>query len=129
MACYRVVLLIFVLLIFSPSSVDMLWVCSCLEWFLCLGLFGLLWSFLWSWIRIHVLLVGICLFLVLVCHEWRWISWTRNSVFPHSQALSSLLFVFCVVLSKSMCISTFRSLDILLIDSAFSLCFFLVAIF
>ena len=60
---------LFVLLIFSTSSVGRLWVCSCLEQFLCLCPFGSMWSFLWSSIRVRVLLVGICSFLVLVCSE------------------------------------------------------------
>ena len=34
--------------------------------------------------RVHALLIGICSFLVLVCREWRWISWTRNHVFHYS---------------------------------------------
>ena len=39
---------LFVLLIFSTLSVSKLWVYNCLEQFLCLGPFGLMWSFLWS---------------------------------------------------------------------------------
>ena len=127
-------LLLFVLLIFVTSSVGRLWICSCLGRFLCLGLFGSMWSFLWSSIRVRVLFVGICSFLVLVCREWRWISWTRNHVFDHGLALSCLIF-FNVVSSKSMCISAFghssspsNSFVILLMHSGISLCF-LVAIF
>ena len=66
---------------------------------------------------------------MLLCHEWRWISWTRIHVFHHGLAFSNLIF-FSVVLSKSMCISAFRpssspskSIDMLFIHSAFSLCF------
>ena len=87
------------LLIFSTSSVSRLWVCSCLERFFCLAPFGLMWSFLWSSSRVLVLLVSICSFLVLVCREWRWISWTKNHVFHHGLAFSSLisfLVTFCV---------------------------------
>ena len=51
-----------------------------------------MWSFLWSSIQVRVLIVGICSFLVLVCREWRWISWTRNIVFHHGLAFSSLIF-------------------------------------
>ena len=47
-----------------------------------------MWSFLWS----SVLLVGIYSFRVLVCHEWRWISWARIHIFHHSLAFSNLIF-------------------------------------
>ena len=89
-----------------------------------------MWSFLWSFIQIRVLFVGIRLFPNLVCRELKWISWTRNHVFHHGPAFSSLIF-FSVVLSKSTCVSAFgpssspsSSLVILFIHSAFSLCFF-----
>ena len=88
------------LLIFSKWSVGRLCVCSCLGRFFWINV-----VFLWSSIRVRVLLVGICLFLVLVCGEWKWISWTRNHVFHHGLAFSSL--IFFVVLRKSMCISAF----------------------
>ena len=88
-----------------------------------------MWSFLWSSIQVLVLFLSICSFLVLVGREWRWISWTRNHVFHHGLAFSSLIF-FSVFLSKSMCISAFEpssspstSLVILLIHSAFLLWF------
>ena len=99
---------LFVLLIFSPSSVGKLWVCSCLGRFLCLGPFGSMWSFLWSSIRVRVLLLGICLFLVLVCREWRWNSWTRIRLFHHGLAFFNSIY-FSVVLSESKCIFTFGS--------------------
>ena len=66
-----------------------------------------MWSFLWSSIRVRMLLVGIYSFLVLVCREWRWNSWTRIHVFHHGLAFSNLIF-FTVVLSKSTCIFAFR---------------------
>ena len=115
----------FVLLIFSASSVGTLWVYCCLGQFLCVGSFGSICSFLWSSIRVRLLLVSICSLLELVCREWSWISWTRNRVFCHGLAFSSLIF-FSEILSKSMCISPFgpsNSLVILFIPSAFSLCF------
>ena len=56
-----------------------------------LGPFGSMWSFLWSSSEVLAHLVGICSFLVLVCCEWRWISWTRIHVFHHVQAFSSLI--------------------------------------
>ena len=122
------------LLIFSTSSVGKLWVCNYLGRFLCLGPFGSMRSFLWSSSQVLGLFVSICSFLVLVCREWRWISWTKNYVFHQSLAFSSLIF-FSVVLSKSMCFSAFGpSLSPsnyffkLFIHSAFSL-YFLVAIF
>ena len=93
---------LFVLLIFSTSSINRLWVYNCLVQFLYLGPFGSMWSFLWSSTQVLVHLVGICLFLVLVCHEWRWISWTRIHVFHHVLAFSSLIFFFSVFLSNSM---------------------------
>ena len=68
---------LFVLLIFSTSSVSRLWFYSCLSQFPWVGPSGSMWSFLWSSIRVRVLLVSICSFLVLVCREWRWIYWTR----------------------------------------------------
>ena len=94
LACSRS-LPFFVLLIFSTSSVGRLCVCSCLGQFLCLSLFGLMWSLLWLSIRVRVFLVGICSFLVLVCREWRWISWTRNHVFHHGRTFSSLISFLC----------------------------------
>ena len=76
---------------------------------------------------------------MLVCREWRWISWTRSRLFHHGLALSSLIFflvlfwvsrwVFSVLGPSS---SPSSSLLLLFIQSAFSLvffCFFLVAIF
>ena len=120
---------LFVLLIFSLSSVGKLRVCNCLKRYLRLGLLGSMWFFLYSSIRVLVFLVGICPFLKLVCRKWRWISWTRNPVFHHGRAFSSLIFLG-IVLSKSMCIPPFGSslspysfLVILFIHSAFSLCF------
>ena len=52
-------------------------------------------SFLWSSIRVRVILVGICSFLVLICHELRWIPWIRNHEFHHGLAFSSLIFCKC----------------------------------
>ena len=46
--------------------------------FICLGPFGSMWPFLWSSIQVLRLLVGICSFLVLLCREWRWNSWTKT---------------------------------------------------
>ena len=97
---------LFMLLIFSTTSVGSLWVCGCLGRFLSGGSSGLVWSFLWSSFRVLVLFVGICSFLVLVCRELNWVSWTRNHVFHPDLAFSSLIF-FSVVLSKSMCTSAF----------------------
>ena len=119
----------FALLIFSTSSVNKLWVYNCLEQFLYLGSVGSMCSFLWSSSQVLVHLVGICSFLVLVCREWRWISWTRIHAFHHVLAFSSLI-SFSVFLSNSMCISALgpssipsSSPVILSIHSAFSLCF------
>ena len=50
-----------------------------------------MWSFLLSSSQVFVHLVGICSFLVLVCREWGWISWTRIHVFHHVLAFSSLI--------------------------------------
>ena len=72
---------LFVLSIFSTSSEGKLWVYICLDRFPGVGLSGSMWSSLWSSIRVCVLIVGMCSFLVLVCRECRWISWTRNHVF------------------------------------------------
>ena len=77
---------LFALLIFSTSSVGKLWVWRCLGRFPWGSLSGSMWSFLWSSIRLLVLLVSICSFRVLVCHEWRWISWTWIYVFHHGLA-------------------------------------------
>ena len=119
---------LFVLLILFTSFVGTLLVCS-LGWFICLGPFGAMWSFFWSSIRVRVLFVGICSFLVLIGREWRYVSWPRNHILYHGKAFFSLIF-FRVVLSKSMCISTFRyssstssSRVILFIHSGFSLFF------
>ena len=62
---------LFPLLIFFTSLVGKLWVCNCLEGFLCFGPFVSIWSFLWLSIRVRVLFVGIYSFLVLVWREWR----------------------------------------------------------
>ena len=62
-------------------------------------------AFLCSSIRVHVLLVGICSFLELVCLKWRW-TCTKIHVIHHGLALSNLIF-FSVFLSKSMCIYSF----------------------
>ena len=91
---------LFVLLIFSTSSVSKLWVYNCLEQFLYLGPFGLMRSFFWSSSQVPVHLIGICSFLVLLRHEGRWMSWTRIHVFHHALAFSiliSFLVVFWVV--------------------------------
>ena len=53
-----------------------------------------MWSFLWSSSQVLVHLVGIFSLLVLVCREWRWISWTRIHVFQHALAFSSLISFF-----------------------------------
>ena len=122
------------LLIFSKSFVGRLSVRNCLEQFLCLGPFGSIWSFIWSPIQVLARLVRICSFLVLVCREWRRISWTRSHDFHHGLVLSSFIF-FLVSFLVSRCVfliwgpsSPSSSLVILFIHSAFSLCF-LVAIF
>ena len=87
-----------------------------------------MWSYLSSSIWVRMLLVGICSFLVLVCREWRWISWIRIHLFHHGLPFP-IWYIFSVVLSKSMCISAFgpssnpsNSFVILLIHSAFLLC-------
>ena len=67
---------LFMLLIFSTSSVGKLWVNKCLWRFLCWVLFGSMWSFLWSSIRARII------FLVVVCREWRWIIFNQISCFP-----------------------------------------------
>ena len=125
-------LLLFVLITFSTSLVGKLWVCHCLGRFFCFGPFLSMWSFLWSSIRVHVYFVGIYSFLVLVCRELRWISWTRNLVFRHGQAFFSLIFFqvsFWVNRSIFPFSSLLRVLLVLLsychiIHSAFSLYFF-----
>ena len=67
--------------------------------FSCLGRFpwrclsGSMWTFLWSYFRIHVLLLGICSFLKLVCREWGWISCARIHEFYHGLAFSILIFL------------------------------------
>ena len=65
---------LFMLLIFSTLLVGKLSVYNYLGRFLRLGLSGSVWSFLRSSIRLRVLFVGICSFLVPVCREWRRIS-------------------------------------------------------
>ena len=82
---------LFLLLIFSTSSVNKLWVYNCLEQFLYLGPFGSMWSLLWLSRQVHANLVGICSILVLDSREWRGISWTRIHVFHHVPAFSSLI--------------------------------------
>ena len=84
------------------------------------GLFGSMWSFLWSSIRVRELLADIYSFRELICHEWWWISWIK--IFAH-------FIFFRVIFCKSMCISAFgpssspsNSFAILLINSAFFLC-------
>ena len=93
-----------------------------------------MWSFRWSSNRVHMLLVGICSFLTLVCREWKWIFepesmysimawrfpvwyfsvsfWVNRCVFP----LSGLLRALQILLSYCVSIRIFRY-------------FFLVAIF
>ena len=122
---------LFVPLIFSASPVNKLWVYNCLEPFLCFDPFGLIWSFLWLFSQVLVHLVSICSFLVLVCREWRLISWTRILVLHHGLAFSSLISFLVFLFSSSMRISFFgpssslsSSLVILFIHSVFSLCFF-----
>ena len=89
---------LFVLLMFSTSLVDKLWVCNCFGgWFLCLGPFESMLSFLWSSIHVHVLFVGICLFLVV-----------NGGEFIEPETMYSIMFwcfpVWCFC-SKSMFIS------------------------
>ena len=50
-----------------------------------------MWDFLRSSSQVLVHLVGICIFLVLACRKWRWISWTRIHVFHHALLFSSLI--------------------------------------
>ena len=83
---------LFLPLVFSTSQVGMLLVCSCLGRFLCLGPFGSIWSFLWLYIQIRVLLIDICTFWVLVSHEWGWNSWTGIHIFHHDPAFCNLIF-------------------------------------
>ena len=85
---------LFVLLIFSTSSVNKLWVYNCLEQFLYLGPFGSIWYFLWSSSQVLAPLVSICSFQVLVCREWRRISWTIIHLFNYVQVFSSLISFF-----------------------------------
>ena len=73
---------------------------------------GSMWSFLLSSIQVHMLFVGICSF------------WPKIHVFHHGLVFSNL--IFFSVLSKLMCISTFKpssspfnSFVILLIHSTF----------
>ena len=73
-----------------------------MEQFLYLGPFGSMWSFLWSSSQVFAHLVGICSFLVLVCCERRWISWTRIHVFHHVLSFDTF---FSVFLSNSIFIS------------------------
>ena len=87
--------LLFMLLIFSTSSVSMLLVCNCLEHFFCLDPFGLMWSFLSSSSQVLVLFVSICSFLVLVYRKWCWSFGTRSHVFYHGLAFSSWIFFQC----------------------------------
>ena len=82
---------LFVLLIFSTSSISKLLVYNYLKQFFCLGQFGCMLSFLWSSSQVLVHLVSICLFLVLVRGEWRWISWTRIHVFNLGMVFCSLV--------------------------------------
>ena len=118
------------LLLFSTSSANKLWVYNCLEEFLYLGPFGSMWSFLWSSSQVLAHLVGICSFLVLVCREWRWISWIRIHVFHHVLAFSSLIsfLVFFWVIRYIFPLwpssSPSSSLVISFIHSSFSLSFF-----
>ena len=70
---------LFVLLIFSISSVGRLWVCSCFE---AVSLLGSRWSFLWSSIRVRVHLVGICS-LVPVLRLCLWLLWSLKSSFVY----------------------------------------------
>ena len=109
---------VFVLLIFSTSSVSKLWVCSTLELFLFVGPFGSMQSLIWSSIRISVLFEGMCSLVILVCRESRWISWTRNHVFHHSHAFSSLIFFvsFWVNWCVYPLLGLFRTLLVLLLN-------------
>ena len=72
------------------------------------------WSFLWSSSQVLVLLVSICSFLVLLCREWEWISWTWNHRFHHGLAFWSLIF-FSVILSYWMCIPLSGHFRVLLV--------------
>ena len=118
---------LFAPLIFS-TLVGRLWVSSFLELFLCLGSFGSMWSFLWSFIQVIVLLVSICSILVVVCCEWRWIYWTRNHVFHHSLPFSSLMFLgsFCVNLYVFLLLGLLRAFLIRLVSLASS-CWYIFA--
>ena len=84
-------------------------------------------AFLWSSVRVRVLLVSIYSFRVIVYREWRGISWTRIHVFHHGLAFSRFIF-YCAVLSKSIWLSSFgpssspaNSFVMLRIHSAFLL--------
>ena len=107
----------FLLLIFSLSSIGRLWVCICLECFLCLDPFLSIRSFLWSSSQVLVLLVSICSFLSVVngdefLEPWTMYSimarrfpvryflvsfWINKYVFPLSGFLRSLLILFVIL--------------------------------
>ena len=94
-----------------------------------------MWSFLWSSSQVLVHLVNICSFLVLVCHEWRWISWTRIHVFHHGQRFP-VWYLFLVSFWVVRCVFPLSGLlRVLLVLSSYYLSIqlfhyaFLVAIF
>ena len=84
-------------LVFSTSSVDTLWVYSCsyLGCFFFWGLSGSKSSFLWSSIRVYLLLVEIYSFRLPVCRIWKRISKTRIRVYHQGLEFSSFIFFEC----------------------------------
>ena len=86
-------------------------------------------SFLCLSSQVLVHIVSIRSFLMLVCREWMWNSWTRTIRFHHGLVFPSLIFFF-VLLRSSMYISALgpfsspSSIVILFIHSVFSLCYF-----
>ena len=74
-----------------------------------------MWSFLWSSIRLRLLLVCICLFRMPVCYGWRWIFFTRIHV--RHLALMFSNFIFFSVVGISSCHLP------LLVGRIFFLCF------
>ena len=100
-------------LVFSTSSVRMLWVYSWLGQCLWGGLFGLEWSSLWSSIRVSQFSVCIYSFQLQVCRVWRCIFKTQICVCHLGPAFSSLSSFYVLLKPVEVYVHLF------FIDSAF----------
>ena len=112
-------------MIFSTSSVDWLWVRSCLWQYIRWSLSESMWSFFWSSIQILMLFVDICSFPVLVCHEW--VEFLEPESMYSIMAWCFPIWYFLVLFWVNRCISPLS--DLLPVLRIHLLCYLFIRLF